>query len=87
MYDFSTRTRKAEKQFRSVLETRTDIKDKLLKLQEDPRAKLNAHPLKGKLSGLWSCYLGYDIRLIYKIDDDKKEIVIFAAGSHKQAYR
>jgi len=28
-------------------------------------------------------YLGGDIRLIYEIDEEKMEIVVFSAGSHK----
>jgi len=55
-------------------------------LRNDPRGKFNAHKLKGKLDGKWSCYLGYDIRLVYEIDDLNKEIVVVAAGTHKEAY-
>ena len=83
MYEFTTRSKKAEKQFYEVLNSREDIHEKLTKLQENPRQELNAHKLKGKLSGKWSCYLGWDIRLVYEIDDENKEIVILAAGSHK----
>ena len=50
---------------------------------ENPRNELDAHKLKGKLQGKWSCSLGYDIRMVYEIDDENKEIVIVAVGSHK----
>ena len=83
MYKFTTRSKKAEKQFYDVLNSRESIREKLDKLKENPRWELNAHKLQGKLRGKWSCYLGYDIRIIYEIDDEKKEIVIVAAGSHK----
>lgn len=86
MYKITTRSRKAEKQFYEVLCSREGIPLKLEKLKENPRRELNAHPLKGKLEGKWSCYLGGDIRLIYEIDDENREIVVVAAGSHK-AYR
>tara|TARA_Y100000310_G_C20629696_1_gene787942 strand:+ start:138 stop:398 length:261 start_codon:yes stop_codon:yes gene_type:complete len=86
MYKITTRSKKAEKQFYQILNSRQGIPDKLNKLKENPRKELHAHPLKGKLEGKWSCYLGGDIRLIYEIDDQNKEIVIVAAGSHK-AYR
>lgn len=82
-YTFTTRSRKAEKQFQTVLRSRDDIKDKLELLRENPRSALDAHKLKGKLTGKWSCYLGWDIRLMYEIDDFNKEIIVVAAGSHK----
>ena len=87
MYSFTTRSKKAEKQFYNVLQQRPGIKKKLEELKEDPSKKLHAHRLKGKLEGLCSCYLGGDIRLVYKIDEQNKEIVVFSAGSHKQAYK
>lgn len=86
MYKFTTRSKKAEKLFYKVLNLRDGISEKLEKLRIDPRKRLNAHKLKGKLSGKWSCYLGGDIRLVYEIDDENKEIVVVAAGSHKEAY-
>lgn len=82
MYKFTTRSKRAEKQFNQIKELRQDIPKKLERLQEDPRKELDAHPLRGKLEGKWSCYLGGNIRLVYEIDDENKEIVVAAAGSH-----
>ncbi len=86
MFKFTTRSKKAEKQFYEVLNSREGISLKLKELKEDPRGKFNAHKLKGKLENKWSCYLGYDIRLVYEIDDENKEIVVVAAGPHKEVY-
>ena len=86
MYNLTTRSKKAEKQFYGVLSSREAIRTKLEMLRNDPRGQFNAHKLKGKLEGKWSCYLGYDIRIVYEIDDENKEIVVVAAGSHKEAY-
>ena len=86
MYKFTTRSKKAEKQFYEVLNSRQDISEKLEKLRNDPREELSAHKLKGKLEGKWSCSLGYDLRLVYEIDDKNHEIIVFAAGSHKEVY-
>lgn len=86
MYKFTTRSKKAEKQFNDALSSRKDIAAKLQRLLIAPREELDAHKLKGKLEGKWSCSLGYDLRLVYEIDDDKKEIVVVAVGSHKEAY-
>jgi addiction module RelE/StbE family toxin len=66
-----------------VLNAEKDVTAKLQKLMEDPRKKLDAHKLKGKLAGKWSCSLGYDLRMVYEIDDERKEIVVAAVGSHK----
>ena len=86
MYKFTTRSKKAEKQFYQVFNLREDIPAKLKKLRNDPRMELDAHKLKGKLEGKWSCSLGYDLRLVYEIDDKNHEIIVVAAGSHKEVY-
>ncbi|MBI2541624.1 type II toxin-antitoxin system mRNA interferase toxin, RelE/StbE family [Candidatus Woesearchaeota archaeon] len=86
MHKFTARSKKAEKQFYEILNSREGIRAKLEKLKTDPRRELDAHKLKGKLEGKWSCSLGYDIRMVYEIDDQNKEIVVVAVGSHKDAY-
>ena len=83
MYKLTTRSKKAEKQFYEVINSRKSISEKLELLKEDPRKHLDAHKLKGKLEGKWSCSLGYDIRMVFEIDEQNKEIVVVAAGSHK----
>ncbi len=83
MYDLVTKSKKAEKQYYEILYSRKDIFEKLERLRKDPRKDLDAHKLKGKLEGLWSCSLGSNTRMVYRIDDEKKEIVVFAVGSHK----
>lgn len=83
MYEITMRSRSVEKQLHDVLHTRPAIIKKLEKIKQDPRRALEAHKLKGEWEGKWGCYLGWDIRLIYKIDDKNKQIIVFAAGSHK----
>ena len=65
MYKITTRSKKAEKQYYEVLYSRQGISEKLEKLKQNPRRELNAHKLKGKLKGKWSCSLGSDIRIVY----------------------
>ena len=72
MYKLTTRSKKAEKQFYTYINSREGIPPKLEKLKENPRKELDAHKLKGA-----------DIRMVYEIDDEKKEIVVVAVGSHK----
>lgn len=83
MYKITTRSKKAERQFYDVLQSRPGLASKLGWLKEDPRRYLDAHKLKGRLEGKWSCSLGWDIRMIYEIDDENNEIVVEAVGSHK----
>jgi addiction module RelE/StbE family toxin len=81
MYKITTRTKKAEKQFRDFLDDK--IAKKLELLKQNPRTRLGAHKLKGSLKDFWSCWFGSDLRMMYKIDDENKEIIIFSVGSHK----
>lgn len=83
MYEFYTASNRAEKELRKALETRNDVKDKLDKLKRDPRKASGAHPLHGRLKGKWSCWLGSDLRMIYSINDEEKQIIIEAVGTHK----
>ena len=62
---------------------RGDSIPKLERLKTNPRAELGAHPLHGRLSGKWSCWLGDNIRMIYSIDDTRKLIIVESVGSHK----
>ena len=65
MYNFTTHSKKAKKQVYKVLNSKNNVKEKLQRLKNNPRRELNAHKLKGKLEGKWSCWLGGDLRLIY----------------------
>ena len=81
MYKITTRSKRAEKQFYQFLDD--TIFKKLETLKQNPRGKLGAHKLKGKLKDKWSCWLGGDVRMIYEIDDENMEIIVVAIGSHK----
>lgn len=87
MYEITTKSKRAEKQYYEALQSNSTMSEKLEKLKENPRGCLDAHKLKGKLSGLWSCWLASDLRMVYKIDDEKKEIILFSVGNHKEAYK
>ena len=81
MYRITTRGKKAEKQFYQFLDE--SISKKLEILKQNPRKRLGAHKLKGKLKDKWSCWFRKDLRMIYEIDDKNKEIIVMAVGSHK----
>ena len=61
MYKIFTANSKTEKRIMEYLLIRTDIKEKLNKLATDPRRANGAHPLHGRLTGKWSCWLGSNI--------------------------
>ena len=82
MYEIKTRNKNVKKKIENYLIMRKGIKEKLQRLKENPSREIGAHPLHGKLIGKWACWLGSNIRMIYKIDDVQKEIIIEAIGSH-----
>ncbi|MEK6914540.1 MAG: hypothetical protein AABW83_02710, partial [Nanoarchaeota archaeon] len=65
MYKIQTANNRTEKRLRIYLQQRDNIKNKLNRLKIDPRRELDAHPLHGRLSGKWSCWLSSNIRIIY----------------------
>lgn len=83
MYKVHVANSKTEKTLLKYISSRSDIKDKLERLKEEPRKANGAHSLHGKLAGSWGCWLGSNIRMIYEIDDEKNIIFIWAVGSHK----
>ena len=83
MYEIFTANSKTEKRLLSYILQRKDIKDKLDKLMINPRIANGAHPLHGRLKGKWSCWIGYNLRLVYIINDESKRIEIEKVGTHK----
>ena len=83
MYEITTRNKNIEKRLEEYFNMRRGIREKLIRLKENPRKEIGAHPLHGKLIGKWGCWLGSNIRMIYTIDDSKKLIIMEAVGSHK----
>lgn len=76
-------TKKRIKQLEKLIEKKGDIKDKLSRLKQDPRRESGAHVLRGRFKGLWSCWLGSNIRMIYEIDDENMLIKIVLIGGHE----
>lgn len=60
-------------------------------LVENPYNPSNkAHKLKGKLEGLWACWVEYDCRIVYtfKSNDNSQEesILLIDIGTHDEVY-
>ncbi|MBC7554598.1 MAG: type II toxin-antitoxin system YafQ family toxin [Taibaiella sp.] len=50
-------------------------------------AKLKTHKLSGKLKGLWSCSLAYNLRIVFYFTQDKPPKAVFInIGDHDEAY-
>ncbi len=70
---------------------RNDIEETLELLVENPYAPiLVTHKLKGKLSGLWACSAGYDIRIIFDFvkseNQTEEDILLLGIGTHDDVY-
>jgi len=67
-----------------------DIEETLRILTNDPFApQLETHKLKGKLSGLWACSVGYDLRIVFdfvKSEKQKEDILLLEIGTHSEVY-
>lgn len=83
MYKLFTANYKTEKLLQEYIASRRDIKEKIERLKLEPRRVNGAHPLHGRLAGKWSCWLGYNLRMIYSIDDKNNRVVVEAVGTHK----
>ena len=83
MYEITTYNKRVKKKLGEYITTRPGIKERLNRLKQNPRRECDAHPLHGRLSGKWACWLGSNIRMIYKISDTEKLIITEAVGSHK----
>jgi addiction module RelE/StbE family toxin len=55
---------------------------------KDPfHPSLRTHTLSGTLKGLWSCWISYDYRLIFKfMDRGKKKVLLIDVGTHDEVY-
>ncbi len=68
-----------------------DIEETLELLVENPYAPILAtHKLKGKLSGLWACRAGYDMRIIFDFvkseNQTEEDILLLGIGTHDDVY-
>jgi len=68
-----------------------DIEETLERLAENPYAPILAtHKLKGKLSGLWACSAGYDLRIIFDFvkseNQTEEDILLLGIGTHDDVY-
>jgi addiction module RelE/StbE family toxin len=55
---------------------------------EDPQnQRLKPHKLSGKLKGLWSFSVEYDVRVVFYFTNDKPQKAVFVdIGNHDEVY-
>jgi mRNA-degrading endonuclease YafQ of YafQ-DinJ toxin-antitoxin module len=80
-----------KKAFRKNLQSSDYIADFWLRLDwfiNDPfDSRLRTHKLSGKLSGLWSFSLSYDLRVVFFFtEDNPKRAILIDIGTHEQVY-
>ena len=80
---------------RRMVRRQPSVRDKveraLAQLAEDPfHPSLHIHKLKGQLSGVWACSVGYDVRILFEFVQNPKsgdkEILLLTVGSHNEVY-
>ena len=81
-----------KRSFKNRIQGRRDLEDKFWERVElfktNPFAnKLKTHKLSGKLKGLWSFSLEYDIRIVFFFTKDKPQrAVLIDIGTHDEVY-
>ena len=59
----------------------------LIVFQEEPHHdRLYNHLLKGKLSGIRAISAGFDLRIVFREEDDYTVVYLLKAGTHNQAW-
>jgi len=77
-------TKRFEKDFKKFGKKRRSIfMEKIRRIEKEPH---HAKRLHGELEGKYSLRIG-DYRIIYKIDDDQKEITLYTILHRKRAYK
>ena len=70
---------------------RSNVEKTLMLLVDDPFIpQLETHKLKGKLSGVWACSAGYDLRIVFDFVKSeqglKDDIFLIEIGTHEEVY-
>lgn len=63
------------------------VDEALLEFQNDPnQPHLRNHALKGNLKGQRAFSVGFDLRVIYREENDHTVVYLLNTGSHNQVY-
>ncbi len=78
-----------EKKYQKLSNARKQqIDEAILLFVNNPfSAKLNRHALQGKFKGLSSINAGYDLRIIYKQEQNFSIVIFISLGNHNNLYQ
>lgn len=66
---------------------RSKVKDALKIFRENPHhPQLKTHKLKGSKEELYSFSADYDLRVIFKYENNKIIVILISVGTHSQVY-
>lgn len=76
------------KQYQKLKKTDQAKVDFTLKLfEKNPYgSKLRNHPLQGKLIGKRSISAGFDLRIVFEMQQDYLVVIMLGVGTHNQVY-
>jgi addiction module RelE/StbE family toxin len=66
-----------------------DFEAALTMLAEDAfHPRLKTHKLKGELSGVWACGVGYDLRILFEFVEQQgsEAVLLLSMGTHDEVY-
>jgi addiction module RelE/StbE family toxin len=84
-----------KRSFKKIIKKNPQLQEQIIKalklLTDDPfTPSLKSHKLGGNLTGLWSCSVAYDCRIIFSFPEDEKlletVILLVDIGSHDEVY-
>jgi addiction module RelE/StbE family toxin len=84
-----------KRSFKKIIKKNPQLQEQIIKalklLTDDPfTPSLKSHKLGGNLTGLWSCFVAYDCRIIFSFSEDEKlletVILLVDIGSHDEVY-
>jgi addiction module RelE/StbE family toxin len=82
-----TFTRKFKRLVRQNPQLKILIEQRLQQLSENPfHPSLRTHKLKGKLSEIWSFFIDYSYRILFKFAREEDDILLLTLGSHDEVY-
>ena len=83
---------KFKRKYKSWIQKHPDLsaafKEKIELFESDPfHLSLKTHSLSGTLQGLWSIWITYEYRLIFKfMDKAKSKVLLIDIGTHDEVY-
>lgn len=81
-------TNRMKKEYWKLQEDKRQCVDEAIELfRIDPFTKtLRNHPLKGLMKGTRSISAGFDLRIVFEVQEKYTLVIMLAVGSHEEVY-